>query len=361
MAIDFTTMDGYEFEDYISNLFRGLGFEVEATNYSNDGGVDLVATYNQPIFAGKYIIQCKNWISPVGQPEVRDLYGVVMDQRANKGILITPSDYTQQAYDFANGKNIELINGDMLRKLLVVDSESGIVTEKSKDNVAFRNERYLYYQKSIIEEPNNPLNYLQMIEYLREFVKEQNIQMCTVELFDDIILWADKLINRCFKTTSKLIDKETATMFKVEAYIHTGRLAEATEQLLKIKRLSVKRLSTFDFRNSVVYDGNLLAWNLLAAFRQINYLRGCNLITAKLNGNFTKIDYYEAEVFGNLFVYPIFSMRTIGSGKTKHLKMVGFKKCDIKNPMFFYREFFNKSPEEYACEIDTIFKLNGMI
>lgn len=97
-------MDGYQFEDYISNLFQKLGFSVEATDYSNDGGIDLVATYEKPIFSGKYIIQCKNWSGPVGQPEVRDLYGVVMDQRANKGILITPSDYTQQAYDFAKGK-----------------------------------------------------------------------------------------------------------------------------------------------------------------------------------------------------------------------------------------------------------------
>ena len=57
MNVDFSAMDGYEFEDYISNLFRRLGFEVEPTNYSNDGGVDLIATFNQPIFSGKYIIK----------------------------------------------------------------------------------------------------------------------------------------------------------------------------------------------------------------------------------------------------------------------------------------------------------------
>ena len=33
MAIDFTTMDGYQFEDYISSLFRRLGFEVESTRH----------------------------------------------------------------------------------------------------------------------------------------------------------------------------------------------------------------------------------------------------------------------------------------------------------------------------------------
>ena len=113
MSIDYSTMDGYQFEVFVCDLFRKLGFEVETTNYSNDGGIDLVATYSQPIFSGKYIIQCKNWEGSVGQHEVRDLYGVVMDQRANKGILITPSDYTQQAYEFAKNKNIELINASI--------------------------------------------------------------------------------------------------------------------------------------------------------------------------------------------------------------------------------------------------------
>ena len=46
MPVDFTAMDGYEFEDYISGLFRQLGFEVEETSYSNstvDGSVCSLA------------------------------------------------------------------------------------------------------------------------------------------------------------------------------------------------------------------------------------------------------------------------------------------------------------------------------
>ena len=50
MSIDYSTMDGYQFEVFVCDLFRKLGFEVETTNYSNDGGIDLVATYSQPIF-----------------------------------------------------------------------------------------------------------------------------------------------------------------------------------------------------------------------------------------------------------------------------------------------------------------------
>jgi len=364
MTMDFSTMDGYQFEDYISSLFHRLGFEVESTSYSNDGGVDLVATFKQPIFSGKYIIQCKNWTGPVGQPEVRDLYGVVMDQRANKGILITPSDYTQQAYDFAQGKNIELINGLTLRKLIADDSLEQTTRNVPSNNFAFRDERYLYYQNNIAEEPNNVSNYLQMIGYLRELVKEQNAQICTMELFDDIISWTDKLINRCFKTASKLTDKENALLFKVEAFIHTGRLAEATEHLLRIKRFRVIGLHASDYHDIIHYTGSILAWNLLAAFKQINYVQGCRLIIDKLkdsDNSWFKKDYYETGILGNLFVYPTFAMNTIGSGKTKHLEMFGFKKCDIKKPTFFYENFYKKSPFEYALEIHKVFKLHGML
>ena len=381
MAIDFTTMDGYQFEDYISNLFRRLGFEVEATSYSNDGGVDLVATFRQPVFSGKYIIQCKNWTGPVGQPEVRDLYGVVMDQRANKGILITPSDYTQQAYDFANGKNIELINGPILRGLLTVDSENNKANVTPKRNDSFRNDRYSYYQKAILEEPNNVSNYLQMIEYLRSFVKEQKLEVCTIELFDDIIEWTEKLINRCFKSASKAEEKIMATMLKVEALIHIGRLAEATEVLLKCECLWIYHMSgvghshfapaSSPFSAPVGYarvpgKGRLLAWNLYVAFKQINYTRGCELLTSKANkkdictGWFQENN-YTTERMEKLFIYPTPIMSATGNGKTKHLDTTIFQEKDIKNPNYFFEKFYTKTATEYAQEIDTIFELHGML
>lgn len=56
--MDFATINGYEFEDYVSDILRNMGFEVEQTTYSNDGGIDIIANYNKPIFSRKYIVQC---------------------------------------------------------------------------------------------------------------------------------------------------------------------------------------------------------------------------------------------------------------------------------------------------------------
>ena len=65
-----------------------MGLSVRNVGYSNDGGVDFIASCDTPIFKGTYIIQCKNWQENVGQPIVCDLYGVIMDRRANKGIVL---------------------------------------------------------------------------------------------------------------------------------------------------------------------------------------------------------------------------------------------------------------------------------
>lgn len=95
-----------------------MGFNVETTKASGDGGIDLIAYNSQPLLSGKYIIQCKRYTGSVGEPVIRDLYGVVTSERANKGILMTSGVFTKQAQIFAQGKPMELIDGVKMRELL---------------------------------------------------------------------------------------------------------------------------------------------------------------------------------------------------------------------------------------------------
>lgn len=115
---DIGQLSGLEFEKLISALMIKIGFDVTMTKQTADGGIDLVAYNNQPLVEGTYIVQCKRWSSSVGEPIVRDLYGVVTSERASKGILITNSTYTNSAISFAQGKPIELIDGPKLTNLL---------------------------------------------------------------------------------------------------------------------------------------------------------------------------------------------------------------------------------------------------
>lgn len=107
-----------EFEALISNLFGAMGLETRLTQASRDGGVDCVAYDPRPIFGGKVVIQAKRYKHTVGVSAVRDLFGTVQNEGASKGILVTTSGYGKAAFDFANGKPLELLDGGNLLHLL---------------------------------------------------------------------------------------------------------------------------------------------------------------------------------------------------------------------------------------------------
>ena len=111
-------LSGVEFERVCQQLVESMGFETETTKASGDGGIDLIAYNYQPLLSGKYIIQCKRYSGSVGEPIIRDLYGVITSERANKGILMTTGTFTKSAISFADGKPIELIDGEKLHDLL---------------------------------------------------------------------------------------------------------------------------------------------------------------------------------------------------------------------------------------------------
>ena len=107
-----------EFESLTTNLFEKMGLEAKQTQASRDGGVDCVAFDPRPILGGKVVVQAKRYKNTVGVSAVRDLFGTMMNEGASKGILLTTSGYGKAAYEFANGKPIELLDGSNLLYLL---------------------------------------------------------------------------------------------------------------------------------------------------------------------------------------------------------------------------------------------------
>jgi restriction system protein len=148
-------MDWEDFENLIREVFEKEfsknGGEVKITRASRDGGVDAVAFDPDPIRGGKIVIQAKRYTNVVSVSAVRDLYGTLLNEGANKGILVTTADYGPDAYEFAKGKPLTLINGNELlyllqqhghrakidlaaaRKLQNEKERSGGITEKRTD------------------------------------------------------------------------------------------------------------------------------------------------------------------------------------------------------------------------------------
>ena len=116
------TMDWQDFEHFIRELFEkefGSGdAEVKVTQASRDRGVDAVVFDPEPLRGGRIIIQAKRYTNIVDVSAVRDLYGTVINEGANKGILVTTSNYGRDSYEFAKDKPLILINGQNLLHLL---------------------------------------------------------------------------------------------------------------------------------------------------------------------------------------------------------------------------------------------------
>jgi restriction system protein len=107
-----------EFEGLVSNMFQKMGLETRQTRASRDGGVDVVAFDLRPVLGGKVVIQAKRYRHTVGVSAVRDLYGTMLNEGANKGIIVSTSSYGPDAYGFAKDKPIEMIDGGGLLYLL---------------------------------------------------------------------------------------------------------------------------------------------------------------------------------------------------------------------------------------------------
>lgn len=121
-GVNLAAIDWQDFENLIREVFAeefsSTGGEVKVTQASRDGGVDAVAFDPDPIRGGKIVIQAKRYTNVVGVSAVRDLYGTLMNEGAMKGILVTTSYFGNDAYDFANGKPLQLIDGAQLLGLL---------------------------------------------------------------------------------------------------------------------------------------------------------------------------------------------------------------------------------------------------
>lgn len=115
-------MDWEDFEHLIRELFEKEfsreGCEVKVTRASRDGGIDAVVFDPDPLRGGKIVIQAKRYTNTVGVAAVRDLYGTLINEGANKGILVTTATYGPDAYEFAKGKPISLLDGGNLLHLL---------------------------------------------------------------------------------------------------------------------------------------------------------------------------------------------------------------------------------------------------
>ncbi|BDV36718.1 restriction endonuclease [Methylocystis iwaonis] len=111
-----------DFEQLVRQLFEWEfgrnGVEVKVTRASRDRGVDAIMYDPDPLRGGKFVLQAKRYTRTVDVAAVRDLYGTVVNEGANRGILVATSSYGPDSYEFAKNKPISLVDGPNLIAML---------------------------------------------------------------------------------------------------------------------------------------------------------------------------------------------------------------------------------------------------
>jgi SNF2 family DNA or RNA helicase len=119
-TLSYDTMTGREFEEFIDELFRKLGYETELTPASRDGGVDVIARRDDVVGVTMTLyIQCKNHATPIGVEVVRAIAGVVpVDDAGGHAMVICPAGFSADAVSFAVKRDVQLVDSDRLAELL---------------------------------------------------------------------------------------------------------------------------------------------------------------------------------------------------------------------------------------------------
>ncbi len=111
-------LDPTQFEVLVTEIYEKQGYAVHHYGGSHDGGIDILAEKQSAGGMERIVIQCKHQQANVGRPVLQQLWGVVSsDPSYTRGDLVTSSDFTPPAKDFAKGKRLSLIGRAVLAEL----------------------------------------------------------------------------------------------------------------------------------------------------------------------------------------------------------------------------------------------------
>jgi len=106
-------MTGREFEEFLAKIFKRLGYQVMLTQASGDYGADLVIQKE----GVKAVVQAKRKQGSVGIDAVQQVVAAIAYYKANLGMVITNSKFTENAKNLAVSNQIELWDREDLKNV----------------------------------------------------------------------------------------------------------------------------------------------------------------------------------------------------------------------------------------------------
>ncbi|QKY20741.1 restriction endonuclease [Halolamina sp. CBA1230] len=110
------SMDEYEFEHLVADLWSEMGWDTTVSQASVDAGLDVVAEKHTP-YHQKKVIQAKRYgdSTTVGGPDIQQ-YASLKQQvdDADSVVVVTTSSFTSSGESRASDLNVKLVDGDDL-------------------------------------------------------------------------------------------------------------------------------------------------------------------------------------------------------------------------------------------------------
>lgn len=126
---DIDSMGGLEFESFVGELLKSIGYSgVQVTKSSGDQGVDVVAYKD----GKKYAIQCKNYSSPLNNKPIQEVTTGKAVYGCDIGVVLTNSTFNDSAIEAANATGTLLWDRRTLQKMLDQSPFSKNVAETVK-------------------------------------------------------------------------------------------------------------------------------------------------------------------------------------------------------------------------------------
>ncbi|WP_423746635.1 restriction endonuclease [Haladaptatus sp. SPP-AMP-3] len=122
-------LDGYEFEQFIGDLWTQCGWTTTVTSGSNDRGVDIRATRDD-YYPRKQLIQvkCYDASNPVSGPDIQQYASLKLQtNNVDEVLIITTSRFTKPATELARDLNVKLIDGQILERIIADQQAHDIV------------------------------------------------------------------------------------------------------------------------------------------------------------------------------------------------------------------------------------------
>jgi hypothetical protein len=114
MIGDVDLMNGVEFEHFLGDLFRALGYQARVTQASGDQGADLILEK----FGERTVVQAKCYSSTVSNSAIQEAVAAKAHYQCRHAVVVTNNYFTKPAQALAVSNGVDLWDRDKLEAMI---------------------------------------------------------------------------------------------------------------------------------------------------------------------------------------------------------------------------------------------------